>query len=1050
MTQEFDTLYAGLNEAQRQAVEAIDGPVMVIAGPGTGKTQILAARILNILRKTDASPEEILCLTYTEAGTAAMRQRLSRFMGADAYRVNIHTFHGLCNRIIQEYPEKFAQRELRVMDDLEKMELMDGLIQNIPAGSPIKNYQEDPKDLRKQLDKLFNLMQEEDLSADFFTHWVNEISPEPVFTEIYPEMVYKRNGKFGAAGTVNQKKYQEQLLFWEKLKAASSLFQDYQKKKKELGIYEFRDMIHWVLDALKSDEDLLRNYQEKFQYVLVDEYQDTSGVQNEIVYALISYWDDNPNCFVVGDDDQSIYAFQGARVDNMKDFIQRYKSRLTKIVLTDNYRSTQKILDSAALLIAHNQDRLVNEKEYNLNKDLVAHSHYATHQPLQFLRFRNRFHEANGIADLIKAQHAAGCPWAEMAVIYARHSAAEELAGILRQEHIPFVLARSVDILTQPLIKQLVHWLQYLALELDMPHSGEYLLYELLHYDLYAIEPYQVASIASEIYAANKKDGLKWRDYLAQMSDQPADPKREALVQLWKNVEYWLKQAASLNVPQLVEQVISNAGFLSAALKSEEREWNLEILHTFINYSSVANQRRPFLTLGQFMEDLTKMQANGISIPIEKRIGSTDGVTLTTAHSSKGLEFQHVWIIGAEQEFWEKDRTNALPFRLSKLFEGIKQKGNPTPPAGEKEEEDAQERRRLFYVALTRAKESLTVSWASHKMDAKSTDLHPSRFVVEIQGGGEIPEATVSAQVLVQSEARLLSLVQAPVLPLSHSDWLRQQLQGFKFSPSTLYDILECGLRFYFSRIVHVPSAPSAPMGYGNAVHNTLARLVDSGVNKQLWPDQETFLSWFEYEMFKLRSSFSRISYQTRSEQGKDQLPLYYAARMPEFQQYREVKTETWLETSIDGIIIGGKSDKLIFNGNDVTIVDYKTGKARNAEKKFVKPGEKAIADGKLPPKYWFQLGLYHIIVNNQHGKDWKAVLSVIDAVEPDENGAFHQFKQTYSAEDLEILTTYLIEGNRRLQTLEFLTGCGHKDCEWCNFAKETGQSVLIPEMEIN
>ncbi|MFM1795230.1 MAG: hypothetical protein RL642_1615 [Bacteroidota bacterium] len=1049
MLSDFNTLYQSLNAGQKQAVDAIEGPVMVIAGPGTGKTQILAARILNILQKTDARPEDILCLTYTESGATAMRQRLSKFMGADAYRVNIYTFHGLCNRIIQEFPAKFAQRELRVMDDLEKLELLDTIIRNIPSDAGIKNYQEDPASLRFQLSKVFDLMQEENYTVEIFQEMVSFLSDENQFMETFPEFVYKTTTKWGDAGTIKRAKYDEYIKDWNKLLDAAQLFEVYQSRKKELGIYEFRDMIHWVLDAFKNDFELLQNYQEKFQYLLVDEYQDTSGVQNEIVYQLISFWEDNPNCFVVGDDDQSIYAFQGARVSNMREFMQRYQSNLTTIVLTENYRSTQKILDASSQVIENNQLRLVNQME-GLSKNLISAGAMASSpaQDLRFQNYRNRFHEAVGIVNEIELLHSKGVPYHNIAVIYAKHAIAEETANMLRLQHIPFMLARSVDILAEPMIKQLCNWLQYLALELEVPHKGQHLLFELLHYKLYPISPYEIATISVDINK-RKSENLMWRDYMAEYSARPttsdlfAPEKHEALKTLWNNIELWLKNAASMNVPQLVETVIANGGFLGLALGDSEREWKMEQLHTFLNFATSANQKRPFLTLGDFMEDIEKMRKNKIAIPLEKRIGSKEGITLTTAHSSKGLEYEHVFIIGAEQEAWEKDRSSGLPFKLSKLFQGRSISLKNTV----EKEESIEERRRLFYVAMTRAKETLHISWANKKIDAKESDLHPSQFLIEIIGGEEIPESSLEGEQLIDAETKLLQAIQPPSLHIKETHWLKKQLESFKFSPTTLYDILECGLKFYFLRLVKVPGAPSASLGYGLAVHDTLSRLVSYGLDQKKWPDTPTLISWFEFEMFKKRSSFTRLSYETRLQQGRDQLPDYYAARMEEFKTYQAVIMERWLETSIEGIVIGGKSDKLIFNGNHVTIVDYKTGNSKNAEKMFKPPGAKSIESGKLPPKYWFQLGIYHLIVNNQRDKNWKAEMSVIDSLERNDEGIFPVFKQTYSEEDLSLLKHYLLEGNKKLQNLEFLTGCGKPDCEWCKFSKETGQSsVQIPE----
>lgn len=1047
---DFHVLYDSLNKAQKEAVDAIEGPIMVIAGPGTGKTQILAMRILNILKTTDTKPEEILCLTYTESGAAAMRKRLSEFMGADAARVNIYTFHGLCNRIILENPETFALRggdseRQRVMDDLEKLDLMDALIRRIPSDSPIKNYNEDPTSLRWQLGKLFDLMQEENYTPADLATMVAEMSDEERFAEAYPEFVYKKTTKFGEAGSIKRNAYDEHLRDWNKLLSASELFVHYQNLKRDAGVYEFRDMIHWVLDALKDNADFLAGYQERFQFLLVDEFQDTSGVQNEIVQLLISYWGDNPNCFVVGDDDQSIYAFQGARVSNMLAFAKRYESRLKTIVLTDNYRSTQSILDAAGKVIHNNKQRLIYQLP-ELSKELVAageNRQYDAKQ-VQVLNYQNRFHEAIGIAEAIERIHTTGTALNEISVIYSKHAVAEELVSVLRQKSLPFMLSRSVNILEEPLIIKLCNWIEYLAMELELPHKGEYLLYELLHYDLYDIEPFEIAKISTEIY---KTKGLKWREYLAsyvsdsKQGDLFSADKRTALKVLWNEVETWLKKAASLNVPELVHQIIAGGGFLAMAMKDQEREWHLELLHTFLNFTITYNARRPFLTLQELVQDLSKMRRNGLSIPLEKRIGSRDGIVLTTAHGSKGLEYDVVMIIGAETPQWESDRANAMPFKINKLFEGFAAHPDPN-----KNEDNAEERRRLFYVALTRAKKELYISYTNQKIDAKSSDLQPSKFLLEITDGEKIDTLSIPKEDLINIEARLLREFSEPVLEVKDSNWLHKQIENFKFSPSTLYDILDCGLRFYFNRIVRIPSPPNAAMGFGLAIHDALKLLIDTYSGKAEWPESDTLISHFENAMFRYRSSFTRESFETRMQQGRDILPAYYQQRLDEFSAYKVAVTERWLECSIDGIIVGGIADKLVFNGNQVTLVDYKTGNPARTEKQFRPPTTKSIEEGKLPPKYWFQLGLYQILINHQSGKNWVASDCKIDCLQKDDDGNFPLFTQYYTSEDHQLLYQLIKEGNRKLTTLDFLTGCGRPDCEYCALAKQTSQVIELPQ----
>ena len=1050
MSNDFNSLYQSLNSEQKQAVDTLEGPVMVIAGPGTGKTQILAVRILNILNQPDTRPQEILCLTYTDAGSSAMLNRLSKFMGADAYKVNIHTFHGLCNSIIKENPELFSKGNLRVMDDLDKLELMDKLIRTIPSGSPLQNFQEQPYYLRKSLEKVFNLIQSENLDLEFFNKGIEKLTDKEEFKIAFPKLVYQINVEGGNKGDIKQKEYDKLVKEWYKLQEAAALFPIYQELKKEAGLYEFSDMLHWVLDAFKTHPDLLMTYQEKFQYVLVDEYQDTSGVQNELLYQLISFWEDNPNCFVVGDDDQSIYAFQGARLSNMMDFARRYEENITKIVLTQNYRSTQIVLDGAKTLIDNNKKRLVNSFP-ELSKDLTASGANREYEaiPIAFNAYKNRFHEALAISAQIAELKAADCPPDEIAVIYPKHKIADELADILLQKDIPFTLARSVDILQEPLIIQLQNWLQYLAWELEVPHKGEHLIYTLLHYPLYDIAPFEISKISTEIYA-RRHEKLKWREFLKEYVQQNPEPmpsgstSREALRTLWNQVEEWLKKAGGMTVPQLIQEVISQGGFLKMAMQSEQREWYMEQLHTFLNHAIGANQKNPYLTLTQYMEALDKMKNNEIAIRLEKRIGSKSGVVLTTAHSSKGLEYRHVFIIGCEEEAWDKDRNNSLPYKIKPFFQGLKH------AVKDQDEEDAdkEERRRLFYVAMTRAKETLRLSWGNEKISAKTTLQKKSKFLQELIGKNEIPETELSKDELVLAESQLLARVASPLLKIEDSDWLHQQLQEFTFSPSTLYDILECGLKFYFGRMVRVPSAPSAALGYGSAVHNTLWKTVDEGFTEKNWIDEGAFLELFETEMFKQRGAFTPSGFQLKLDQGRERLPLYYRSRIDIWKSHQDILLEKWLESTIDGIKIGGKADKIIIEDGNVTIVDYKTGKPENAELSFKPPTQDSLKKGKLPPKYWFQLGIYMLIVNHYTEKQWNGQAAKIDSVEQNDNKEFPTFTQYYNSEDLALLKQYLIDGNMKLRNLEFLKGCGSEDCEWCQFAKATGQSIL-PEISL-
>ncbi|MFM6953280.1 MAG: ATP-dependent helicase, partial [Bacteroidota bacterium] len=611
--QSFQDLYVKLNQQQQDAVNAIEGPVMVIAGPGTGKTQILATRILNILTKTDSQPQNILCLTYTEAGATAMQKRLSQFMGADAFKIPIHTFHGLCNKIIQERPEKFARKELRVMDELDKIDLIQGIIVSLPANSLLKTYQEDAQSTRRDLSKVWDLMQSEGITALEFHTWADGLLEPEAFKLAFPNAVYKVNRGENKAGDIKPGEYDKYKKNWSRAKEAADLFEQYKSAKASAGLYEFSDMLDWVANAFDTDDELLLDQQEQYHYVLVDEYQDTSGLQNRILHQLISYWGNEPNCFVVGDDDQSVYAFQGAKVSNMLDFAKRYDEGLKTIVLTQNYRSTQQILDAAKSLVDNNQLRLIAQIP-GLSKTLLAsgeNQSYPAIEPTVRL-FVNEFHEAVGVGQEIQRLIAAGEKPHEIAVLYPLNKHAVTLADAFEMLNIPFVIHRSADILNENIILHLLTWLEYLSLELELANSGEHLVYKLLMSPLYDLSSFEVNQLSVDIYhqrsTANRQgETYSWREHIGEKLQAPeqtdmfSTPPTVALRELWNNIENWLKEASWITVPELIQRMYSEGGYLAYALKSQDQEWALEVLQTFMQFAIRMSEKNPFMKIPEFL-----------------------------------------------------------------------------------------------------------------------------------------------------------------------------------------------------------------------------------------------------------------------------------------------------------------------------------------------------------------------------------------------------------------------------------------------------------------
>ena len=319
----FKQALASLNENQLKAVNQLDGPVLVIAGPGTGKTQILAARIGKILLDTDAQAHNILCLTYTEAGAVAMRKRLFDFIGPEAYRVNIYTFHAFCNDIIQENLDYFGKLELDVLSDLERIDLFRKLVNSFDKDHPLKRFRGDVYYEIKRLQNLFATMKREDWSGEFISDKIDEyielVKDSEPGSSYYADYKYQKKYKDKQPGELKPA-FNTLLESLDKLRAAAKEFPAYRKLMQQMNRYDYDDMILWVLEAFKKDEYFLLNYQERFQYVLVDEYQDTSAVQANLLASITPQTQTQPSRrTVVGDPRQAIYLWRQAQVQNIID-----------------------------------------------------------------------------------------------------------------------------------------------------------------------------------------------------------------------------------------------------------------------------------------------------------------------------------------------------------------------------------------------------------------------------------------------------------------------------------------------------------------------------------------------------------------------------------------------------------------------------------------------------------------------------------------------------------------------------------------------------------
>lgn len=1037
LKQRFIEEYEQLNEKQRLAVDTIEGPVMVIAGPGTGKTQILASRIGKILLDTDVFPQNILCLTYTDAGVVAMRKRLLQFIGPDAYKVNIYTFHAFCNEVIQENLFLFEKTALDPVSDLEKIEFFKELIDSFPKNHPLKRYRGDVYFEINNLQSLFSAMKREGWTAAFINQKIDEYLADLPNRE---EFIYKRKYKAFNAGDLKKDKIDEEKERMEKLRAAVGEFDRFQQLMRKKNRYDFDDMINWVIKAFQENKNLLANYQERFQYILVDEYQDTSGTQNKLVELLISYWE-KPNVFVVGDDDQSIYRFQGANVENMLDFAGNYKNDLLTVVLTNNYRSTQPILDVSRSLINRNEERLVKKIE-GLSKELLSTNkliNELTNQPI-IQEYETQRQEMIGIAKQVRLLVAQDVPPGRIAIIYKENKYGVELAQYFKQLNIPVFSKRHLDILELPLAQKIILVLKYLATEHDIPYSGDELLFEILHFDWFGIPPIEIAKLTIEVSNRQFNESkTSIRQLLAERSAAPAKDLfsnhiHEGLKKASAIMEDLLANVSNETLQTLFENIVRKAGALSQIMQSEDKHWQLQILTGLFDFVKEETHRNPFLTLQQLVNLVELMEKEDISLPLVQVSGSDKGVNLLTVHGAKGLEFEYVFFAGCNAAYWEKKRKPGGGYKLPDTIFSSQHAAN-----------DDEELRRLFYVAITRAEQHLYISYSKFKNDGK--ELEPSMFIAEIQDEQDLPAEKVIIDMDVLSEFSVLHFgeAEAPEIEKIEEEMISRLLEKFSMNVTALNNYLKCPLEFYFKNLIRIPSPKNEATEFGSAVHFALEKLFrkmqDGG--KEKFPPEEEFIDDFEWYMHRHRESFTKEQFDRRIEYGQEVLSNYYNKYISSFNKIVAIERNI-RNVMIKGVPLKGKLDKLEFDGRSVNVVDYKTGDPDKAIPQTKGPSDKDPHGG----NYWRQAVFYKILVDNYEQKDWKAVSTEFDFIEPDKKKNYRKEKLIITPADITTVTQQITSTWEKIQNREFSIGCGKEDCHWCNFVKTNKMAIALHELE--
>lgn len=986
----FENEYKKLNNEQKEAVDTIDGPVMVIAGPGTGKTSILTLRIANILKKTDTAPENILALTFTESGAYAMRKKLVGIIGPTAYRVNINTFHSFCNDVIKNYPEKFPRIiGSTAINEIDQISIMEKIVENNEF-ELLKPFGDTFYYVKKALNEIKNLKREA-VGIDEFLNIIDKQQKDFDATE----------GKINEKGAYKGKMKGEFIKLKEYIKKNRELLTIYRAYEETLTkekLYDFEDMIMEVLKTLRKDKNLLLILQETYQYVLADEHQDANNAQNAVL-ELLSNFHKDPNLFIVGDEKQAIFRFQGASLQNFL-YFQKIYPKAKVISLKENYRSTQKILDASHSLIGNNFLPKGHKRV-----PLIAKSQNlgSASDLIDIYEFGKEEAEISFIAKEIKKQIDAGEKPEEIAVLYRENREAGELTKALQRFNIAYKVESDNDLLKDENIRKLI-----LILEAVNDTADDEKMARMLFLDLWGSSAFSLYEFIKHCRQNKKSIASELHLKFPEMAEK---------------VERFASLAKNTSFIEFFEIVIKESKYIEYLLKKENSLKELETLENFFGELRNLSKSYKDYYLKDFIEHLKKINEHGIMTKSGKSTLKS-GVRLMTAHRSKGLEFDFVYIVNVTDGHWSNKKERKY-FHIP-IFEKME------------EEHNIDDERRLFYVAITRARKKVVVTYSKENKEGK--EILPSEFIEEIDNAHKIihkEEVSENSKDNLESKlAERFNLVKKDDKkePLDKK-YLQDLFISEGLSVTALNNYLECPWKYFFQNLIRLPGSQSKHQMYGTAVHETLQTFFNK-YREEEDLSKKDLLALFEFNLKK--QNLLKEEYKEVLKRGEISLGQY-------FDNYNGSWNRNLItELNIKGVhlkvgkanltfdlLLKGKLDKVeLISPEKVNVVDYKTGKLKSRNEIESKTKN---ADG----NYKRQLIFYKLLLDLEEKKRFEMVSGELDFIEPDDNGKNRKERFEISNEDVEALKKALEEKSIEIFELSFWNKtCENKDCEFCELGK--------------
>lgn len=878
-----------LNKAQKEAVQYNDGPLLIVAGAGTGKTTVITEKIAQLVDKKLAEPHEILALTFTDKAADEMQERVDTLVEIGYADMHISTFHAFCQKILERHAIDIGlSNQFKLLTETASWLLFRKNFSKFkldyyrPLGNPTKHIHELLKHFSKCKDELI-------APEDYVAHVEDESKNSELDSD-------ERN----------------------RLLELAHAYQTYNQLLIDNSAFDFGDLIFYTHKLLATRPTVLKTIQQNYKFILVDEFQDVNYSQYELVKLLAG---GSSKLTVVGDDDQSIYAFRGASVSNIMRFKDDFPNA-KEVVLNENYRSSQEILDVSYKSIQNNNpDRL--EVKLNLDKRLISKAKTQTEKAVVHLHEHTLDNEVQAtireIARLKQIDETA--TWDDFAILVRANNHAEPFLNELTREGIPYEFLSSTGLYRQPIVVDCLNFLKLMVDKNESPSIYRLLCLPFLHLrinDLHAVT-----------FAGKKKSSSYYAIIKTAASYGVSPEGVEVCNKLLIAIENGLRNVKTKKPYQLIVQFLEEVGYFKYLIDGEKNGDDAVIrklyhVNEFLKYIKEFELVSPDANALEFLEHFTSVSESGDKGSLYQPSDTPDSINILTVHASKGLEFKYVFVVNCvEERFPTRTKGGNIEIPTALIKEQL--------PAGDSH---YQEERRLFYVAVTRAKERLYLTSASDYGGTRVKKI--SRFLAELG---------YAAKDLVADKK--VTLPQVVVKEETTGEFVYTLPKAFSFSQIRAYET--CPYQYKLAHILHIPTRGNASFSFGQTIHGTLQTFYlrvqelnsvqqvslfdttkpepkEEGVIKV--PSLEDLLKMYDDHWIAdwYANERQREEYY---EKGKDVLNLFYKSQ--EGNWTVPVNLESWFKIRVGDYLVHGRIDRIDQLPNkELEIIDYKTGKAKD------------------------------------------------------------------------------------------------------------------------